>query len=111
MNANHALRKMSKNRIACKTQHTVNYGHPFVARFDAEDERATTPQDKTTRSGRPKPDPHWYFLAFCGDRPDTDDVIEGANRRRQVPLQLSQNRIGRADLVPPRRQHHIFLII
>ena len=42
------------------------------------------------RSGRPKPYSHWYILAFCGDRPDTDDDIDGACRRRQVPLQLSQ---------------------
>ena len=42
------------------------------------------------RSGRPKPYSHWYFLAFCGNRPDTDNDIDGACRRRQVPLQLPQ---------------------
>ena len=111
MKAKHASRKWPKNRIRCKTRCTAKFGHPIVAGFDAYDERATIPQDKTARSGQPKPYPHWYFLAFCGDRPDTDDVIEGANRRRQVPHQLSQNRIGRPDLVPPRCQHHTTLII
>ena len=94
-----------------KTQYPVKIGHPIFAQVDVYDERATTPQDKTARSGRPTPYPHWYFLAFCGDRPDTDDVIEGASRRRQVPLQLSQNRIGRSDLVPPRCRHQTALII
>ena len=35
MNAKHAFRKLSKNRIVCKTRYAVNFGHPIVARFDA----------------------------------------------------------------------------
>ena len=45
---------------------------------------------RRTRSEQPKPYSHWYCLAFCGNRPDTDNDIDGACRRRQVPLQLPQ---------------------
>ena len=48
---------------------------------------------------RPMPYPHWYFLAFGGDSPEMDDDIDGACRPRQLPLQVSQNRLLRPDLV------------
>ena len=35
--------------------------------------------------------PHWYFLAFAGDRPAIDDATEGRCRIRLMPSSILQN--------------------
>ena len=61
------------------------------------------------RSGRPEPYFHWYCLAFCGNHPDTDDDIDGACRRRQVPpfTFLKKSLTVRARPAPMPRSHNM----
>ena len=47
--------------------------------------------------------PHWYFLAFAGDRPAIDDAIQGPCQLRWLPLLLLQNRLLLHPLLPGPR--------
>ena len=82
MNAKHALRKRSESRITCKTQAMVISQHRLGARLDAQVKLHKTRRNQRGAVYAAVIVPHWYFLAFAGDRPAIDDAIQGTCRRR-----------------------------
>ena len=82
-----------------RTSHGLAQGELMYERHDADDFRHNLHAFERI---------FWHtFHASC----KCHNLCQGANRRRQVPLQLSQNRIGRSDLAPSRWRHHVTWII
>ena len=55
--------------------------------------------------------PHWYFLAFAGDRPAIDDGAQGRCRIRLMPSSILQNEKCWPSIVPRRCRHLTTCII
>ena len=75
---------MSETTILCKTQDAANTQHRLVARSGAQ---AKLHQASNNQSGRLYPAfivPHWYFLAFAGDRPAIDDGVQNTWQLRSL---------------------------
>ena len=55
--------------------------------------------------------PHWYFLAFAGDRPAIDDATQGRCRIRLMPSSILQNEKCWPSIAPWRCSYHTSCII
>ena len=55
--------------------------------------------------------PHWYFLAFAGDRPAIDDGVQGRCRIRLMPSSILQNEKCWPSIVPWRCSYHTSNVI
>ena len=89
--AGNAHFKMSESTVVCKTQGMVTSRHRLVVRSRAQ---VKLHKASHNRSGRLYPAfivPHWYFLAFAGDRPAIDDGVQGTCQLRSLTPGLLQN--------------------
>ena len=89
--AGNAHFKMSESTVVYKTQGMVTLRHRLAARSGAQ---AKLHKASHNRSGRLYPAfivPHWYCLAFAGDRPAIDDATQGRCRIRLMPSSILQN--------------------
>ena len=111
MHTEHAHLRMSETTILCKTQDAANTQHRLVARSGAQ---AKLHQASNNKTGRLYPAfivPHWYFLAFAGDRPAIDDGVQGRCRIRLMPSSILQNEKCWPSIVPWRCSYHTTCII
>ena len=86
IHVDHAYLKMSESTIICKTQEIVTFDHPIIIRSDAQFKPHKTPRNHGGAVYAAVIVPHWDFLAFAGDRPAIDDVIQGTPRLRWLPF-------------------------
>ena len=82
---------MSETTILCKTQDAANTQHRLVARSGAQAKLHQASHNQTSRLYPAFIVPHWYFLAFAGDRPAIDDATQGRCRIRLMSSSILQN--------------------
>ena len=92
----------SNGRAASIVKHNTSWNLGIRSLPDQTPKSSRIKLDETSgaRFMRPLSYPHWYFLAFAGDRPANDDAIQGPCQLRWLPLLLFQNRLLGPDLAP-----------
>ena len=86
MRAGNADFRMSQSTVTRKTQVMVTLHHRITARSDAQVKPQKIGRNQLGAAYAAVIVPHWYFLAFAGDRPAIDDVVQGTCWLRWLAL-------------------------